>query len=160
MTKDGQTQDLQFQRWTLSIANISSSTYFEMTSYTRMAVINVVTFYYDGVGLLTSTLKRVLPNKTAIFPVFCWWRLLIVLPWTTVYRETFEGENFHVFCGFMQCHESFLREFWGRGTQHSAGIFCACVLKVPSFVRSIDMSLLNYFQTSSSLPKPDGPLST
>ena len=50
--------------------------------------------------------------------------------------------------------------FWGCGTQHAAAIFGACVLKVPSFVRLINMSLLKYFQTSSSPPKSDGSLST
>ena len=38
----------------LCMVNISSSTYFEIASCTRVAILNIVTFYCDGVGLLTS----------------------------------------------------------------------------------------------------------
>ena len=69
-------------RSTLCMASISSSTYFEIVSCTRMAILDIVTFYCDGVRLLTSTSKRISPNKTATFPVFCQQWLLIVLPWT------------------------------------------------------------------------------
>ena len=58
------------------------------------------------------------------------------------------------------CSASFLCEFWGRSTQYMEGIFGAYTLKVPSFLCLIVMSLLKYFQTSSSLPKSDGPLLT
>ena len=33
----------------------------------------------------------------------------------TVQRETFEGENFSQFRGFVAIRESFLCEIWGRG---------------------------------------------
>ena len=54
-------------RLTLRMANTSSSTYFEIT---RVAMLNIVTFYCDGVGLFTSTLKWVSPNKMAILVGF------------------------------------------------------------------------------------------
>ena len=38
--------------------------------------------------------------------------------------------------------------------------FGACVRKVSLIDRPFNMSLFKYFQTKSSLPKPDGPLST
>ena len=31
----------------------------------------------------------------------------------TVYRKTFEGENFHEVCGFVAIRESFLHKLWG-----------------------------------------------
>ena len=65
-------------RSTVCMANISSLTYFEiaMCSCTRVAILDIVTF---EVALLTSTSKRVLPNMTANFPVFCQWCLPIIL---------------------------------------------------------------------------------
>ena len=50
----------------------------------------------------------------------------------------------------------------GRGEARNTwqAFFCACVLKVSSIDRPFNMSLFKYFQTKSSLPKPDGPLST
>ena len=69
----------------------------------------------------------------------------------------------------MQCHESFLCKLF-RGMAHMEGMwhathgrnflvhaFSRCH---PSFDRStlFNMSLLKYFQTNSSLPKPGGPL--
>ena len=38
---------------TLCMSNISSSTYFEIASYMRVAILDIVTFYCDGVRLLT-----------------------------------------------------------------------------------------------------------
>jgi len=34
---------------------------------------------------------------------------------STIYRETFKGENFHEFRGFVAICKSFLLEIWGRG---------------------------------------------
>ena len=50
----------------------------------------------------------------------------------------------------------------GRGEARNTWqeFFGACVLKVLSIDRPLNMSLFKYFQTKSSLPKPDGPLST
>ena len=52
----------------------------------------------------------------------------------TTQWETFEGENFHNFCGFVAIHESFLYEIWGRGvlwrgkTEQSTKVFLAKVV--------------------------------
>ena len=55
----------------LCMANICSQTYFEIARCTRVAVLAQ---HHDAllqrVGLLTSNLKRILPNKTAIFSNF------------------------------------------------------------------------------------------
>ena len=57
-------------RLILCMANISSSTYFEIASCMKVAILNIVMYYFDGVRLLTSTSKQVLTNKTVIFQFY------------------------------------------------------------------------------------------
>ena len=71
-------------------------------------------------------------------------------------RKPLREKTFVNFTDLCSATKVFSTNFGGRGMQHAAGIFGTCILKVPS----IDMSLLKYFQTSSSLPKSDGPFLT
>ena len=50
------------------MANISSSTYFEIVSYMRVAILNIATFYCGWVGL---NFEASFAEQDGYFPVYC-----------------------------------------------------------------------------------------